>query len=606
MTEQLTKEERTYVTHHALKSGQKAVRLIDELNLELEERRKIDLDNCKKIDTQFAVIERVRAELEFPWISTQGLRGAIERALSAAPEQTAQLKVERDALVEAVERRDQGISDLRGLLAAANARIAELESTVAAHERHGRCAEAEVSAANARIAELERDNANAWHLRDEAEQRVNTANARIAELEAMLRQAEDDCGSALTRADAAETDRRRLAGAVDDALESKQRAESEAAALRGELKTALEWNDALRAELRELSDAVAARTSEAAALRAEFDKANARADAAERKAESWERGHDYAWSEKQRAESEAAREKARADAAERAHEQALNERDLAHQQIEFDNAQGLFQQNERLRQVNKELLTTRAAAESEAAALRAEVLNLQGLLDAQAAVISDERARADAAERAKAEWERLRGEAYSLYRSEAEKRERAESEAAALRAELTELRSRAEALDESLAHAQHARDEARAEVERLRGDLQEQSAERNEAESRECTLKGNLAAENVLLGRVREELRVCEAEVEQRDPEDRSFIQADGYRHIRAILSGQAPARTDQEVAIPAPSQCVVGRFCTDHERAVLEAMRGAGQSALLSYQQTPGWLGNVCRAELARREAKS
>lgn len=40
-------------------------------------------------------------------------------------------------------------------------------------------------------------------------------------------------------------------------------------------------------------------------------------------------------------------------------------------------------------------------------------------------------------------------------------------------------------------------------------------------------------------------------------------------------------------------------------ERAVLKAMGRAGQSTLLSYQQTPGWLGDACRAELALRAVK-
>lgn len=42
--------------------------------------------------------------------------------------------------------------------------------------------------------------------------------------------------------------------------------------------------------------------------------------------------------------------------------------------------------------------------------------------------------------------------------------------------------------------------------------------------------------------------------------------------------------------------------IATPREREVLKAMGRAGQSTLLSYQQTPGWLGDACRAELARR----
>lgn len=42
-----------------------------------------------------------------------------------------------------------------------------------------------------------------------------------------------------------------------------------------------------------------------------------------------------------------------------------------------------------------------------------------------------------------------------------------------------------------------------ADVERLRAELDDESAERHEAESRECTLKGSLAAANTLLGRCR-------------------------------------------------------------------------------------------------------
>jgi hypothetical protein len=43
----------------------------------------------------------------------------------------------------------------------------------------------------------------------------------------------------------------------------------------------------------------------------------------------------------------------------------------------------------------------------------------------------------------------------------------------------------------------------------------------------------------------------------------------------------------------------------TEAEQRVLEAMGRAGISTLLSHQQTPGWLGDACRAELARRRLK-
>ena len=66
------------------------------------------------------------------------------------------------------------------------------------------------------------------------------ANARAAELEQALAAVVAQRCTALARAGAAETDRRRLACAVDCALAGKQRAESEAAALRSKVERAIE------------------------------------------------------------------------------------------------------------------------------------------------------------------------------------------------------------------------------------------------------------------------------------------------------------------------------------------------------------------------------
>lgn len=90
----------------------------------------------------------------------------------------------------------------------------------------------------------------------------------------------------------------------------------------------------------------------------------------------------------------------------------------------------------------------------------------------------------------------------------------------------------------------------RAEVERLRA-LHEHVAE------------SRLAAATELLGKVRAEIRTCETEAAQRDPEDEVRIQADGYRHIRASLAARpaAPARAEEclscnrEVLVPAPDR---------------------------------------------------
>jgi len=215
----------------------------------------------------------------------------------------------------------------------------------------------------------------------------------VAELEAMNRMQSEDLAAvseslhaANTRADAAERyakDReeavRRLVlkdhQAADQyqsymaaADEDLQRAESELAEVKAKCEAAeagakvhYEARQCAEQELEQALEAMGQATlmNRAEAAEADLADANAHLKAL----------HDQF----DRAESECAEWKAKCEAAERAHEQALNERDLAHQQIELENAQGLFKQNERLRQVNKELLATRSAAESKAAALRAEL-----------------------------------------------------------------------------------------------------------------------------------------------------------------------------------------------------------------------------------------
>jgi hypothetical protein len=182
----------------------------------------------------------------------------------AAPEHTApdtQLKVERDALVEAVERRDQGIADLRGLLAAANARVAEQRESI-------RIALAELHAANARVTESTEQRESVLAL---AEERVNAANARVAELEGQYEtshrsrlHAEECLRAANARADAAERDEKDAWREVDRWKARLERAESEAADLRAEL-------DKVNAKYVDARDRCIAAQDEVAKLRAESD-----------------------------------------------------------------------------------------------------------------------------------------------------------------------------------------------------------------------------------------------------------------------------------------------------------------------------------------------
>ena len=115
-------------------------------------------------------------------------------------------------------------------------------------------------------------------------------------------------------------------------------------------------------------------------------------------------------------------------AAERAHEQALNERDSAHGELEkiIDPREGSHRNEiQRLQQVNRELLSTRHAAE---AALAAESV-------------------------AKSEWERLRNEAYSLYRAEALRRETAEARVRELEAKYAPIADASRRFEQQLAGA---------------------------------------------------------------------------------------------------------------------------------------------------------
>ncbi len=81
--------------------------------------------------------------------------------------------------------------------------------------------------------------------------------------------------------------------------------------------------DAANARVAELERECDSHVQDTLRLSEDLVAANDRAEAADRRAQSWERGHDYAWSEKQLAESEAealraqlAAANARADAAE--------------------------------------------------------------------------------------------------------------------------------------------------------------------------------------------------------------------------------------------------------------------------------------------------
>lgn len=268
------------------------------------------------IDAQAAVIARVRARynaMPAMWNFEALKRFAREtmadieqwpsddEALAAAPEHTApdtQLKVERDALVEAVERRDHGIADLRGMIAAANARVSELErqnsqlitqlheagaridaandradaaerrasdeerwarlessraDIAEVHERELRALqlthEAEAAALRTRVAELEESEARAVARAKDieaecvrVERRVIAANARVAERDRTIEQLDqlatlfqEGEHAANARADAAERDNENLRQTIANDVRAIA-AESEAAALRAELK----------------------------------------------------------------------------------------------------------------------------------------------------------------------------------------------------------------------------------------------------------------------------------------------------------------------------------------------------------------------------------
>lgn len=80
-------------------------------------------------------------------------------------------------------------------------------------------------------------------------------------------------------------------------------------------------------------------------------------------------------------------------------------------------------------------------------------------------------------------------------------------------------------------------------AEEYRADLQ---VERDRSRAQAAVIvERQLAAANALLDFIREEIRVCEAEAEQRDPEDEVYIQADGYRHIRAVLEAMKEAEIE-------------------------------------------------------------
>lgn len=102
-------------------------------------------------------------------------------------------------------------------------------------------------------------------------------------------------------------------------------------------------------------------------------------------------------------------------------------------------------------------------------------------------------------------------------------------------------------------------------------------------------LRDRLATATALLEPIRAEIQTCEAEALQRDPEDETHIQADGYRHIRAMLS-----------TTPAPSERAAA------ERAVLDASAALHASDLdwmhgLSMGRRTT-IRDVAAAELARR----
>ena len=241
-----------------------------------------------------------------------------------------------------------------------------------------------------------------------------------------------------------------------------------------------------------------------------------------------------------------------------------------------------------------------ATAPDHAAPANARVAELElAVLDyANRADVANDRA--DAAERAKAEWERLRGEAYSLYRSEAEKRERAESEAAALRAEVERLRDGNTFLSRELGRAQEDADRERCERVQLEETDNQQLAD---AESRLSTA----------------------TELLRYSLDGTGPYNDDQFGLAREAFLSTAPATTEREAELdnleglrcPACDRRVM---ClddcprlkgtrTEAERAVLDAMTIVPLKLLEAVRDGDSCLDMAlhpaCRAELARREMK-
>ena len=557
MTDKLTSEERAWLKC----SGQcpsdiceKAIKVIDGLELELEERRKIDLDNCKKIDAQAAVIDRCRDVAEGNYTHSDGytVRRILREALAAAPEHTAPEAVRWEGL--------------ESELAAANARVAEVEATLRNADFDTRTQLAmrddaeRLLRARADAAELD---AQTWRERASTEADAKLlARSEAAALRAALHRAERSLSErteqrekAIARADAAESMRKAVEGMALDL-------QSEAEALRARVAE-------LEALLRETD----------AEYMAQVNSANARADAAEQKLAQSQNVHaqsvkdrGFADIQRRRAESEAAslrdglnasisaNARLETEAASLRAEVARCERSLSERTEQrekaIDRADAAERELQKRPTAEYSAANTRACreAESEAAALRARVAELEAECGAlehklKAELESDWKGkalaerleknaandRADAAERAKAEWERLRGEAYSLYRSEAEKRDRAESEAAALRAEVAKLRAGNEFLSRELGRAQADADRERCE----RVQLEEHESKEVAALRAEVELQRAAGLEHMRsLSTATELLRQVQA-----SSRGRRWV-----KRIDAFLS-TAPATTEREAA---------------------------------------------------------